>query len=219
MEAVHRTALRRYRCDIIDMLLNDTSKLHSILDNLCVDCHIPTDSMLEEIQSERTYRSRIRRLLNIIPKIGPHAYYLFLHCLEEHGFDTLRTLIIANENTIGHYQQQREYMPFYNLSQQKQNVDAQINDLNRTKVVTRYIAIELKLMDNAPSVANNCHNIIFQRNDHQMHTDPWIPLLERWECCGSSLIGRKSCFLFIFIFQRPAIYPNPFLQMGIYLWK
>ena len=126
MEAVHRSALRKSRCDIIDMILNDTSKLDSILDYLSVNGHIITDSMLEEIQSERTYRSRIRRLLDIIPKRGPRAYYLFLNCLKEHGFDTLRTLIIANENTNGDYQQQREYLPFYNLSQQKQNVGAQI---------------------------------------------------------------------------------------------
>ena len=132
MEAVHRTALRKSCCDIIDMLLNDTSKLDSILDYLSVNVHIFTDSMLEEIQSERTYRSRIRRSLDIIPKRGPHADYLFLNCLKEHGYDTLRTLIIANESTNEYYQQQRKYMPFYNLSQQKQNVDAQINQWLRT---------------------------------------------------------------------------------------
>ena len=85
-------------CDIIDMLLNDTSKLDSILDYLGVNGHILTVSMLEEIQSKRTYGSRIRRLLDIIPKTkrGPHAYYLLLNCLKDHGFDTLRTLFIAN---------------------------------------------------------------------------------------------------------------------------
>ena len=89
MEAVHRTALRKSRCDIIDLLLNNTSKLDSILDYLNVNGHILTDSLLEEIQSERSYRSRIRRLLDITPKRGPHAYYVFLNCLNEHGFDTL----------------------------------------------------------------------------------------------------------------------------------
>ena len=78
MEAVYRTSLRKSRCDITDMLFNDTSKLDSILDYLSVNGHTLTDSLLEEIQSERTYRSRVRRVLDIIPKRGPHAYYLFL---------------------------------------------------------------------------------------------------------------------------------------------
>ena len=131
IKAVHRTAWKKSHCDRIDMLLNDTSKLDSILDYLCVNGHILTDSMLEELQSERTHRSRIRRLLGIIPKRGLHAYYLFLNCLKEHRFDTLRTLIIANKSTNEDYQQQREYMLFYNLSQQKQNLDAQVNGLER----------------------------------------------------------------------------------------
>ena len=130
MAVVHRTALRKSRCDIIEVLLTDTSKLDSILEYLSANGHILTDSMLE-IQSERTYRSRIMCLLDIIPKRGPHAYYLFFNYLKEHGFDTLRKLIIVNKNTNGDYKQQREYMPFYNLSQQKQNIDAQINGLER----------------------------------------------------------------------------------------
>ena len=60
------------------MLLNDTSKLDSILDYLSVNGHTLIDSMLEEIQSERTYRSIVRRVLDVIPKRGPHACYLFL---------------------------------------------------------------------------------------------------------------------------------------------
>ena len=49
IEAVHRTALRKSRCDIIDMLLNNTSKLDSIHDYLGVNAHVLTDSMLEEV--------------------------------------------------------------------------------------------------------------------------------------------------------------------------
>ena len=52
------------------------------------------------------------------------------HCLSFY-FDTLRSLIIANKNTNGDYIQQQEYMPFYNLSQKKQTVDAEINGLER----------------------------------------------------------------------------------------
>ena len=37
MEAVHRTALKKSHFDRIDMLLNDTSELDSIRENLCVN--------------------------------------------------------------------------------------------------------------------------------------------------------------------------------------
>ena len=74
MEAVLRTALRKSRFDIIDMLLNDTSELDSILDYLCVNRNILTDCMLEEIQSESTHRSRIRRLLDVIEG---HTHFIY----------------------------------------------------------------------------------------------------------------------------------------------
>ena len=55
MEVAHRTALRKSRCHIIDMLLNDTSKFDSIFDYLSVNGKILTDSVLEAMQPERTY--------------------------------------------------------------------------------------------------------------------------------------------------------------------
>lgn len=78
MEPAHRAVLRKFRVELSEQLLvSDT------IVPLLFQEGILTHAQVEEVESQRTNRSKNLKLLDLLPNRGPRAFPTFLQALQD----------------------------------------------------------------------------------------------------------------------------------------